>query len=57
MDDGMHFPEYRAPGGCMGGPAVPTVGLAAISGALTQMSRDGDPDWLLLGPLCSCCCS
>ncbi|MFJ9818559.1 hypothetical protein ACIRU3_25530 [Streptomyces sp. NPDC101151] len=49
MDEDVHFPEYRAPEGCMGGLAVPSLGLVGIMGGLAQLSRGGAPLWLLLG--------
>ncbi|MEK2477051.1 PH domain-containing protein [Streptomyces noursei] len=44
----MHFPEYRAPAGCLGGLALPSVGLTGILAGLAQTSRNGAPLWLLL---------
>lgn len=49
MDENVHFPEYRAPAGCMGGLAVPTLGLAGIMAGMAQFAREGAPLWLLLG--------
>ncbi|SHN22640.1 PH domain-containing protein [Streptomyces yunnanensis] len=48
IDEDVHFPEYRAPAGCLGGLALPSVGLTGILAGLAQISRNGAPLWLLL---------
>ncbi|MFB7494494.1 hypothetical protein ACFC09_07265 [Streptomyces sp. NPDC056161] len=49
IDEDAHFPEYRAPSGCVGGLALPSTGLVGITAGLAQLSRNGAPLWVLLG--------